>query len=59
MLVLMAIGWLCIGDAECVLVRRGFMSAGVLDCGPLMLANVGLLCRGDVLESGVVLSGEV
>jgi len=35
------------------------MSAGVLDCGPLMLANVGLLCRGDVLESGVVLSGEV
>lgn len=35
------------------------MSDDVFDCGPLMLANPGLLCRGDALKSGVVLSGEV
>jgi len=35
------------------------MNAGVFDCGALMLAKAGLLCRGDVLKSGGVVSGEV
>ena len=57
---LIAIGWwLFIGDPGCALARRELMSAGVLDCGALMLANPGLLCRGDLLKSGVELSGEV
>jgi hypothetical protein len=56
----MAIGWwLFMGDPGCALVSREPMSAGVLDCGALMLANPGLLCRGDLFKSGGVLSGEV
>jgi hypothetical protein len=35
------------------------MCDDVFDCGPLMLANAGLLCRGDAFKSGVGISGEV
>jgi len=35
------------------------MCVGALDCGALMLAKAGLLCRGDMLKSGVVISGDV
>jgi hypothetical protein len=47
------------GDPDCAPVRRGFMCVGALDCGALMLANAGLLCRGDMFSSGVEVSGEV
>ena len=46
-------------DPDCTPVRRGFMCVGALDCGALMLANAGLLCRGDMFRSGVEISGEV
>jgi hypothetical protein len=53
MLVLIAMGWLFIGDADCVFVRRGFMCAGLFGGWALMLAKAGLLCRGDMLTSDV------
>jgi hypothetical protein len=55
----MAIGWSVIGDPDCAPVRRGFMCVDAFDCGALMLANAGLVCRGDMFISGVVVSGEV
>lgn len=59
MLVLIAMGWLFIGDPECALVRRELVSAELFDDGALMLAKAGLPCRGDMLKSGVNISGGV
>lgn len=35
------------------------MCVGAFACGALMLAKAGLLCRGDMFKSGVVISGDV
>jgi hypothetical protein len=62
--VLIAMGWLFIGEPDWVFVRRGLICAGLMCAGlfggwALMLAKAGLLCRGDMLTSDVKRSGGV